>query len=157
MCLASLVGQRIQEYVWRRTSIIILLAAVTIWALSCATKIRIAKNKLPVYLLAGVRGGAFGRGIALHARRSRFRFPMWSLTSGRSIALESIRPVKETSIKDIFWGRYVRRTTLPFTCAECLGILEASNSFVPQGPVQACTGKLTYSFSKIVPRKRSLT
>jgi hypothetical protein len=37
-------------------------------------------------------------------------------------------------------GRYVRLTTLPPSCADCLEILEPQPSWNPQGPLQVCNG-----------------
>jgi len=60
-------------------------------------------------------------------------------TSGRTMALGSSEPLKETSTRNIFCGergkggRCVGLTTLPRTFADCLEILRASTSWSPKG------------------------
>ena len=89
-------------------------------------------------------GCAVGRGTAVQARRSQFRFPMVSLEIFIDIilprlivALGSTQPLKEMSTRSISLvdksGRCVRLTTLPLLCADCLEIWGASTSRNPQG------------------------
>jgi hypothetical protein len=59
--------------------------------------------------------------------------------SGRTMALGSTQPLTEMSTRDISWGkggRFVRLTTLPPSCADCIKIWE------PQPPetLRACQG-----------------
>jgi hypothetical protein len=65
----------------------------------------------------------------------------WLNPFGRTMALGSTSPLTEMSTKSISWGgggggkggRCVGLTTLPPSCANCLDILGASNSWNPQG------------------------
>ena len=64
--------------------------------------------------------------------------------SGRTLALGSTQPLTEMSTRNISWGgvkgcRYVRLTTLPPSCADCLEIWEPQ----PAGTLwasQVCNG-----------------
>jgi len=55
----------------------------------------------------------------------RFRFPMGSLDFPLTMAVRSTKPLTEMGGKG---DRCVGLTTLPFSCADCLQILGASNS-----------------------------
>jgi hypothetical protein len=87
---------------------------------------------------------------ALQARRSRVRFPMCSL--GFSLTY-SLRPhygpvVDSASNRNEYQedkgGRWVGLTTLPSSCADCLEILESSNSWSPRGLHRPAYGYLYF-------------
>jgi hypothetical protein len=56
------------------------------------------------------------------------------------MALASTQPLTDMGVKA---GQYIRLTTLPPSCADCLEICEPE-ALEPTGPVQACTGIATY-------------
>ena len=89
-------------------------------------------------------------GTALQTGRSRVRFPMvslefchWHNPSGRTMTLGSTQSLTEMSTRNISLGGkggwWVGLTTLPPSCADCLGIWEP-NLLEPSGLVQGCTG-----------------
>jgi hypothetical protein len=79
--------------------------------------------------------------------------------SGRNRALEYTQPLTEMSTRNIpggKGGRYVRLTTLPHPCDDCLKIWIASTSWNPQGLPRPVMGllylyrvKYFYQFSEI--------
>ena len=86
-------------------------------------------------------------GTALQTGRSRVRFPMvslefchWHNPSGRTMTLGSTQSLTEMSTRNISLGGkggwWVGLTTLPPSCADCLGICEPQ----PPGTLRACPG-----------------
>jgi hypothetical protein len=62
----------------------------------------------------------------------------WYNPSGRTMALRYIQPLTEMSTRNISWGgkdsRWIRLTTLPPSCADCLEIWKPQ----PTGTLRAC-------------------
>jgi hypothetical protein len=99
--------------------------------------------------------GTVGLGTALHAERSRVRFPMkmeffYSHNpSGRTMALGLTHPLTEVSTKNVLrckGGRCVVLTTLPPSCVFCPDIWEPQ----PAGTLWTCNG-IALRFYRIKP------
>jgi hypothetical protein len=61
------------------------------------------------------------------------------------MALESTQPLTEMTTR----GKCVRLTTLPFSCADCLEILGASNSWSPKGLSRPIEGLIFFIILRI--------
>ena len=102
--------------------------------------------------------GAEGWGYARQVGRSRVRFPLETTgflhchnPFGRTVALGSTQSPAEMSTRFISWvfkgGRCVGLTTLPPSCADCLEIMGASDSWIHKSlsrPVMGLTYLLLY-------------
>ena len=113
------------------------------FALTAHLQVLRARSSIPV---VGACGGAVAWGTALRAGRSRVEFPMVSLEFFIDIILPatlwpwsfsvSNRNEYQEYILGFKGGRFVRMTTLPLSCAECLEIWEPQ----PLGTLRACPG-----------------
>ena len=91
-------------------------------------------------------GGAVGRGTALHAGRSRLRFPIGSLGFFIDLIFPHCGPGVDSEISlGGKGGRCIGLRTLPLSCAVCLEILGVLSRLEPKGPVQVCTD-IAYHF-----------